>query len=93
MAFTRGKAETLDALLEKHRRNRVLIFTANNETALGPTIDLLQAPGVPLLTFWCNNLSEEGTCTIHERREHRRLIVITATGGGHQSGEHDGGSG
>ncbi len=33
IAFTRGKAATVDALLAEHRRDRVLIFTANNDTA------------------------------------------------------------
>lgn len=33
IAFTRGKAATLDALLREHRDNRTLIFTSNNSTA------------------------------------------------------------
>ncbi len=33
IAFTRGKAATVDALLGEHRNDRVLIFTADNDTA------------------------------------------------------------
>ena len=37
------------------------------ETATSPPIDLSVASGLPLLSFWCNNLSCEGTCNFHER--------------------------
>jgi superfamily II DNA or RNA helicase len=33
VAFTRGKAAALDALLAEHRQAKVLVFTADNETA------------------------------------------------------------
>ena len=33
VAFTRGKAVALEALLHRHRDSRVLVFTADNETA------------------------------------------------------------
>ncbi len=33
IAFTRGKARALDALLREHRQNRTLIFTSDNATA------------------------------------------------------------
>lgn len=33
LAFTRAKRRALDALLERHRHARVLVFTADNETA------------------------------------------------------------
>jgi superfamily II DNA or RNA helicase len=33
IAFTRGKAAALDALLAEHRASKVLVFTADNETA------------------------------------------------------------
>jgi len=47
------------------------------KVATSPLIDLSASTGIPLLSFWCNNLSCEGTCSIHERL---RLYVTDPSG-------------
>ncbi len=44
VAFTRGKAATVDALLAKHRSSKTLVFTSNNEAAYAVARRNLVAP-------------------------------------------------
>jgi hypothetical protein len=42
-------------------------------------IDLGQAVGIPVLSYWCNNQSEEGVClTVHEAFK----VIVSGQGGG-----------
>jgi hypothetical protein len=55
-------------------------FAIPGETARSPQILLGTATGIPILSFWCNNLSCEGTCNTHERfRVYVRQASTTLT--------------
>ena len=70
LAFTRAKRRALRSLLERHRYSRVLIFTADNETAYAIAREYLVMP----LTCDISRLERDEVLDRFRRGELRRLV-------------------